>query len=128
MPEKLVSSDTSTLSHYVGIIGAGISALAGIVGLAVRSFLKKQEKLEQDAHYAQAEEEKLYREGIEKTHTAMWKRIDEQGQELSDIGKQIERLEGRFEDLQRAFERLQQSHFEMSCKNMAGRILRKTAD
>jgi hypothetical protein len=103
MPEKIITNDSLSISHYVGFVGAGISALTAGVGLVVRSFLKKQDTLE-----------KTISDEKEKTIAAIWKRIDEHSAQLTEIEKSLACTGGRFEDLQRA-------HFEMTCKNIMKR-------
>ena len=117
MPDKLLQ-DGETIKGVLGIVSACIVSGLALLGIKIKSNITKQKDNLEKFEKTKKDAESLYREGIEKTHFALWKRIDENGDDLKNIGKQIERLEGRFEDLQRAFERMQIEHFEMTCKNL----------
>ena len=127
MPDKLLQN-SEIIKSILGTVGGVLIALLGLLGVKIRAGIKKDEKAREDLEEEKEKNEKIYRESIDKTTKAMWAKIDANNDKLQIAERQLDKLSGRFEDLQRAFERLQQSHFEMSCKNMAGRILRKTAD
>ena len=111
MPDKILQSDSFSLSHYVGIIGVGISFVGGIGGFIVRWFLKKKEKLEDELEKQKASEELAHRESIEKSLESIWKRVDEMKLTLTEHGEKLAALGGRFEDLQLA-------HLKMTCDGM----------
>jgi len=111
MPDKMLQNDSSFISHYVGLIGVGISFVGGIGGFIVRWFLKKKEKLEDELEKQKASEELAHRESIEKSLESIWKRVDEMKLTLTEHGEKLAALGGRFEDLQLA-------HLKMTCEGM----------
>ena len=125
MPDKLLQN-SEIIKSVLGVVGGVLVALLGLLGIKIRAGIKKDEKAREDLENEKEKNEREYRESIEKTTKVMWAKIDGNNDKLQAAERQLDKLGGRFEDLQRAFERLQQSHFEMSCKNMAGRILKKS--
>lgn len=111
MPEKQVMQSSISISHYVGLIGSVLGVIGTLIGIKIKSIIKKDEQQQEEINRQKKTNEEEYRKKIEEALTTIWKRIDECKAKVDKLGEQLACLEGRFEDLQRA-------HLRLTCQKL----------